>query len=44
MKLIDFGSNQVFREKFPHCAENILCYLLGANVKQACLESVHIFP
>ena len=43
-KLFDFGSNPIFRVKFPQCAENIFCYFLMANLKQICLGSVRICP
>ena len=43
-KLLDFGSNPIFREKFPQCAENIVCYVLRINLKQICLGSVCICP
>ena len=42
--MFNLGSNPTFREKFPPCAENILCYFLMANLKQIWSASVCTCP
>ena len=43
-KLLRFGSNRIFREEFPQCAENIVCYVFEITLKHMCLGSVRICP
>ena len=42
--MFNLGSNPTFREKFPPCAKNILCYFLMANLKQIWSASVCTCP